>query len=670
MKAKKIIPYLLLSTSLLLGACSNENKTQTTTSTSTSTTNSSTKTTSSETTSPLTLKKENNLYGAYQEEDYLDAENKVDTTVTFKETTAKITGSGASLSGNTLKITKGGNYLLKGSFSGSVEIKTEEQVHFILNNVTLTNETAPALNIVESKKVIVTLAKGSTNVIADGNKETTEEDANSAIYSKADLTFNGSGKLKVTGKTNNAIQSKDDLTFISGTYEISAVNNALKGKDKVAILDGNFILKTENGDAIQASNTDKTDKGFIAIDGGDFTITSGSDGIQGASAVYVQKAKMKLTTSGSDNEASYKGLKAGNNLVVDSGTFTFTTQDDALHSNGDLTINGGEFTLSSKDDGMHSDDNLTINGGKINILESYEGLESANIVLNGGDIVVNASDDGVNASSSSQASSTGENEQASMTPPEGENGSMTPPEEGQTPPELPAGENGKETDIGKTGTSENSQDSENNTQRQKPSGMPPANGNGGFGGEMTSGDGSTLVINGGTLTVNANGDGLDSNGDITMTGGVVKVFGPTSNGDGALDYDGSFNLTGGTLLGVGSSGMAQTVSKESSQVNLAFYLNASTTAKTVTLTQNGKTLITFTPHKAFQQIVFSSPELTTGEVTITVDEKTYTLTLADTYNSLAEDGSTYAGGGMGGPQRGGENPRQATTANQTKESTL
>lgn len=661
MKTKKIIPYLLLSTTLLLGACGTKQDSQTASSATTA------KTSTTAALTPLALEKENELYGNYKEEDYNDDETKVDTTITLNKTTGEVAGSGATISGNTLKITKGGNYLITGTFSGSVEINTTEEVHLILNNVTLTNETGAALNILESKKVIVTLASGSTNEISDGKsyEATGEDDPNSAIYSKADLTFNGSGSLKVTGNYSNAIQSKDDLTFISGTYAVSAVNNALKGKDKVAILAGNFTLTTTQGDAIQASNTDETDKGYIAIDGGEFSITSGSDGLQGASALYVQKATMNITTSGSDEEASYKGLKAGNNLVVDSGTFTLTTQDDGLHSDGDVTINGGELTVKTGDDGIHGENNLTINDGKIAILESYEGLEGANIVLNGGDVSVNASDDGVNAASAG-TSTTSDQGQASN------QGDMTPPDgtgTGQTPPEMPSDANGEMPDNPTNGTDDNADaNSGASTQNQRPSGTPPTGGNGGFGGGgMMENDGSTLVINGGTLTVNADGDGLDSNGDITMTGGTVQVFGPTNGGNGTLDYGGTFNLTGGTLLGVGSSGMAQTVSEDSSQVNLAFYLDTATTAKKVTLTQNGKTLITFSPEKTFQQVVFSSAELTTGEVTITIDDKTYTVTLSDTYNSLAQDGSSYSGEmGMGGGNGGDRKQRpDNTTENST-----
>ena len=49
---------------------------------------------------------------------------------------------------------------------------------------------------------------------------------------------------------------------------------------------------------------------------------------------------------------------------------------------------------------------------------------------------------------------------------------------------------------------------------------------------------------------------MDSNGDLTISGGEVYVDGPTNGGNGALDYDGNGTITGGTVVMVGSNGMA------------------------------------------------------------------------------------------------------------------
>lgn len=687
MTIKKSLPIILISTTLLLGACNKNNATTSSTSTSDSTK-----------VVALSLDKTSDVYGDYQDEDYTVA-TKGETTITFSGDSADISGSGASLKDNTLQITKGGVYELSGDFSGNISIDSSEEVTLLLNGLTLTNETGPGINIVEAKKVIVTLAEGSENIITDGeNYEATEtDDPTSAIYSKADLTFNGTGSLQVTGNYNNGIQSKDDLTFISGTYNVKAVNNALKGKDKVAILNGTFNLETTSGDAIQATNTEDTEKGYVAIDGGNLTIDTGSDGIQAETALYLQNATVDVTTENksSSEDISLKALKAGNNLVVDSGTFTISSKDDAFHSNGDLTINQGEFSISAGDDALHAEYNLTINDGTVDVLKSEEGLEGEAIVLNGGNINVTANDDGINAAAASTSSNTSNNQQHNMvqgdTPSDGEmpNDGTTPPEkpsgdmeqgapEGMTPPDqqgtVDSGENTPDaTTTSKDNSTEDAAASDK-TENQNPGQM---SGGTGGGGPMDESDGSTLEINGGTITVNAQGDGLDSNGDITMTGGNVTVYGPENSGNGTLDYAGSYTLSGGTLLGVGSSGMAQTVSEDSTQVNLAFYLDELTTGSKVTIEQNGQTLSTFSPSKQFQQIVFSSPELTTGEVTITIDGTSYPVTLSATANSLSQDGSTYTatmtgpGGnkGMGRPSDVTSNDVTSGASEKTEEET-
>ena len=46
-------------------------------------------------------------------------------------------------------------------------------------------------------------------------------------------------------------------------------------------------------------------------------------------------------------------------------------------------------------------------------------------------------------------------------------------------------------------------------------------------------------------------------GSITMTGGDVTVNGPVNGGNGAIDFAGTFDISGGTLLAIGSSGMAE-----------------------------------------------------------------------------------------------------------------
>jgi hypothetical protein len=124
-----------------------------------------------------------------------------------------------------------------------------------------------------------------------------------------------------------------------------------------------------------------------------------------------------------------------------------------------------------------------------------------------------------------------------------------------------------------------------------------------------------VYINGGYLYMDAAGDGLDSNGAFEMTGGVVLVNGPTNNGNGPLDYMSSFKITGGFLIAVGSAGMAQAPSTDSTQYAVLQILNNVQAGGTMLHleTSGGEDILTFVPTKEYQSVVISTPELQNGE---------------------------------------------------------
>lgn len=54
--------------------------------------------------------------------------------------------------------------------------------------------------------------------------------------------------------------------------------------------------------------------------------------------------------------------------------------------------------------------------------------------------------------------------------------------------------------------------------------------------------------------VDASGDGLDSKGSLIITGGTILVSGSENSGNGALDYNTSASITGGSMQGGGMRG--------------------------------------------------------------------------------------------------------------------
>lgn len=531
-------------------------------------------------------KSSNNQYGKYDEEDYDEGyDKKTATKIELKDSGSIIDGSGVSEKDNTISITAGGTYILSGNYKGQLKVSAnEETVHLVMNNVSISNESSSAIYVEQAKKVITTLVEGSKNSLSDGSDYTfasadeTEPDA--TFFSKDDLTINGSGTLDVTGNYSNGIRSKDDLVITNGVLNITAKNNAIKGKDSVSIANGTFSLKTTEGDGIQANNSTDTDKGWVALDGGTYTIQSGNDGIQAETNLSIAKSDFKIQTASGYNDqsidttASYKGLKAAGNIIIDDGTFDINTADDAIHSNATVTINNGTFSLTSGDDGIHADTDLLINNGKITVSQSYEGLEGATVTINDGDISVKASDDGINAAGGS------------------------------------SGEDGQEGQFGADS----------------------------FGEPGSGGDSTKFIeINGGTTYVNSDGDGIDSNGDVRMTAGTLIVNGPTDSGNGALDYDGTFTIDGGIFAASGSSGVAMSASDTSSQAALSLFFDDTQKAGSLVNLKNeaGDTVISFAPEKDFSHIAISSPDLKVGE--------TVTLSTGGKDSGTAKNG-LYSGG--------------------------
>lgn len=606
--------------------------------------------------------------GKYSEED-LDStydENSAGK-ITFSADGAVSEGSGIVADGSDVTISAEGTYIVTGETqdgSLTVDLKNDGEVKIILNNASLTCTDGAVIQGVNGK-VTVTLAENSVNYITDGEtyeNVDADNEPSAAIFCKDDLTFNGTGSLEVNANYNNAIQSKDDLKFISGTYTINAKDCGLVGKDSVTARDGSYKI-TSGKDGIRATNVKESDKGYIIVDGGSFSIDAAEDAVQAETLLLVNDGDFTVTSGGGSENAvaqqgnmgemrgmgggkmengtrpnrqemqegemtegeapegmtpsdaqntnsgstppenaekpdkgtrseeggeeqnttaqeeestvSTKALKSYVDIQLNGGNFTIDACDDAVHSNGTVTVNGGTFTIQTGDDGIHADESLTINNGTIQIDQSYEGLESLDIAINNGNISIMASDDGISAA--------GDNDTAANPEAEDEQG------------------------FRKTGMG------------------------------MEESQGAVLTINGGSLTVNASGDGLDANGSIIMTDGTVTVQGPTNGGDGTFDYVDGFQISGGTLLAVGSQGMVQAPDKESSQPVIVWSEDAVLAAGTeIAVTDSaGETVMKMTTVKEAQWVCLSDPELEKGETyTVTAGEIKKTVTLNDMINSI------------------------------------
>lgn len=589
----------------------------------------------------------------YDKDDfYSDWESENPTFIELKGTDVSFDSSAPVIfRDKVLTIKTGGTYVISGELSdGQIVIAAEDKntVRLVLNGVKINSKNSSAIYVVEAEKTVISLPAGTENYLLDGQQyvfaDSSEDEPNAALFSKDDLTINGTGKLTAQGNYNNGIASKDDLKITGGDLHIISVDDGLMGRDLLAVKEGNITIEA-GGDGIKSTNDKDASKGIIALEGGRFDIASGNDGIQAETSLWIADGSFKVKSGGGSPEVinnreekmggpwgsnakptstedtdseSAKGLKAGVEIAVGGGTFNIDSLDDGVHSNDSVKIANGDFTIATGDDGIHADSSLVTTGGKITISKSYEGIESQLITFNDGEIHVNASDDGINIGGGNDGSGFG------------------------MPPQI----EGTET---KTTSEEN-----------------------------------LLTINGGYITVNANGDGLDSNGSIAMTDGRVIVNGPTSNGNGPLDYNNSFDMSGGFLIAVGSSGMAQAVSEESSQYSLLMTYPETQKAGTIVHLEDskGESIVTFAPEKDYQSVFISSPKLEKGSSYTLFSggnstgkdidglysdgdyqggTKVVAFTISDPVTWLNESGITTAsshgpGGPGGGQNRPGGNP--------------
>ncbi|EKN67923.1 carbohydrate-binding domain-containing protein [Schinkia azotoformans] len=529
---------------------------------------------------------------------------------------------------NRLTIKTGGTYVISGELlDGQIVIDAEDKspVRLVLNGAKINCSNSSAIYVAKAEKTVISLPEGTENYLSDGQQyvfdDSSEAEPNAALFSKDDLTINGTGKLIVQGNYNNGIASKDDLKITGGDLHIKAVDDGLMGRDLLAVKEGNIVIEA-GGDGIKSTNDKDASKGIVALEGGTFDIASGNDGIQAETSLWIADGSYKIKSGGGSPEVinnseekargpwggsavpvstedtdseSAKGLKAGTAIAVGGGSFTIDSLDDGVHSNDSIEIGNGDFMIATGDDGIHADSSIVTTGGKITITKSYEGIESQLITVNDGEIHVTASDDGINIGGGNDGSGF------------------------DVPPQI----EGTRGPVGEANNENASKASSNNETK-------------------TASEENKLTINGGYITVNANGDGLDSNGSIAMTGGTVIVNGPTSNGNGPLDYDNSFDMSGGFLIAVGSSGMAQAVSEESSQYSLLMtYPETQKAGALVHLEDSkGESIVTFAPEKDYQSVFISSPKLEKGS--------SYTLftggaSTGKDINGLYSDGD-YQGG--------------------------
>lgn len=553
-----------------------------------------------------------------------------------------ITGEtdGVAINGQMVTITAEGTYIFSGTLSeGQIVVDADNaKVQIVFDNVDITCASSAAVYVKSAEKVFVTLAEGSQNTLRNTDEYVAIDDNNidAVIFAKSDLTLNGTGSLTIVSAEGHGIVSKDDLKITGGTYDITAAGHALSGKDSVRIADGTFILTAEK-DGIHAENADDEEKGYIYIADGDFTITSDGDGMDASNIVQIEDGTFDITAGGGaanslkthesdvpggpgggmpqngekpDGESMPQmGEKPDGENMTEMGKRpdgttppekpsqtdqSDTADETAAPDNAtDHQSSSAETTEDTTTDesgtstkGIKAGGGMYLNGGTYQIDSADDSIHSnANITIADGTYTLATGDDGVHADDALIVNG----------------GTITVTESYEGLEGLTVTINDGTIDI-------TASDDGINTAGEK------------------------MELNGGYIHILAGGDGVDSNGDLTINGGEIYIDGPSDNGNNAIDYGdrSSAYVNGGTLVAIGSSGMAEVMSDSSKQKVLMVKLGEQMEAGNVVLTDSeGNVIVSYTALKTYDCVIISTAEVESGA--------TYTLTTSGTTTEVTAE---------------------------------
>ncbi|MDQ0223417.1 carbohydrate-binding domain-containing protein [Streptococcus moroccensis] len=416
---------------------------------------------------------------------------------------------------------------------------------------------------------LIMLSTGLTACSLTNSTETTSsavtsvdtEEANTEYFSSVDLTdtYDAAAASTINLSGTSATASGDGVSVdgsvvtisSGGTYILSGESNGVQ-----------LLITAADTDTVQVVVTSAEGSKNSLEDSADRTATDYSAAIYSKSAITFNGSG-ELTVTGNYNNA----IKGKKDIKFTGGTYTVTsTVKHAVSANDNLSICDTTMTLSSVKSALYAD--------------NEDDTSLGNVYIQSGNFIINAGKKGVHASNNLTVDGGSFDIQSSF---EGFEGKVVTINDGEI--SIVASDDGMNaTDWASTA------------------------------GEMQAQEGVSLVINGGIITITADGDGIDSNNDLTITGGTITVNGPTSNGDGALDYDGTATITGGTFMAIGSAGMAQGLNGEAS-TQMSFKVDVSgSEGDTITVKDaNGETIYTYTATRVFGNIVLSASDLKEGE---------------------------------------------------------
>lgn len=305
-----------------------------------------------------------------------------------------------AVDGTTVTISAPGTYIIDGTLDdGQIIVNTpnnSDEVSIMLNGVNANCSTsAPFFGM--NGKITLTLVDGTENIFTDASLYTypdaLTDEPNACLFSKRDLTIEGTGSLKVYGKYNNGIGCKNDLRLKNGTIYVEGYNNAVKGNDTVKVSGANVTAIAETGNGFKADTIDEEGKGNVIINSGTVNITTKvGDGIQASVSAELNGGTTVVNAYGD-------AFKSDAAVTIAGGTNTLiSTNEDGIQAFTDLTVSGGETTVDALFDGLKADGAIYVSGGTTTVNSQEDGAQALTGVTVSDTAVldITASQDGIN----------------------------------------------------------------------------------------------------------------------------------------------------------------------------------------------------------------------------------------------------------------------------------
>lgn len=612
----------------------------------------------------------------FSERDLSGDFDEPDAEILFNGDKITVEGDKVEVDKTTIKINQGGVYRFSGKLENGkivVDSGKNDKVQLVFDGVDLTCSDSSPLCILSADKTFLTLAENSVNTLTDGENYSSSDDENSpdsVIFSKDDLTVNGTGSLVVNGNFNEGLTCKNDLVIVKSDITVNSVGNGIKGVDSITVKDAKLNI-TSNSDGLKSDNTDDLSKGFVYLCDSVIKICADEDGIQAETDLTCNGDNDIQITSGGgftlntdshnddfggrfgerrdfggqnerdmpkggaipDSEgriAEYKPPVLDGDIPENPQRFNGeappdfngemppeppdfhddfseissdedTVSSKGIKSAGIIKICGGNFKIDSCDDAIHADGSIEISDGSFSLSSGDDAIHSGDSLdISGGQIDVVTSYEGLEAAFINIS--------------------------------------GGDVNVNAYDDGLNASD-----------GTPQ-------GGMGTKSD-VDITVSGGTLNVTADGDGIDSNGTMHFLGGEVNVYGPTNDGNSAIDGNSDILIDGGNLAAFGSSGMLEIPSDASKQNFVVICLDeyADSDSEITIIDENGESVFSGKSPKKFDSVIVSNSDLQMNS--------TYTVKLNDVeIDSFTVESTASNVGNMrnfgGGQGRGGMPPKR------------